>query len=76
MSRKPAIKEVLDTNKTDGLVLTLKENGNNAGTDISRELYSKLPLTEEEEKILYQIIDSIGSWSFRKLIKTKMKWQR
>lgn len=61
-----SIQEVLDANKTDDIVLSLKGN---SGTDIARELYNKLPLTEEEAKIIYQIIDNVDNWGFPKLIK-------
>jgi hypothetical protein len=64
-----AIQEVLDTHKTDDIVLSLKENVNNSGADIARELYNKLPLTEEEGRIIYQIIDSVGDWGMAKLWK-------
>ena len=64
-----AIQEVLDTNKTDDIVLSLKENIINSGTDIARELYNKLPLTEEEARIIYQIIDAVGNWGIPKLYK-------
>jgi hypothetical protein len=64
-----AIQEVLDTHKTDDIVLSLKESVNNSGTDIARELYSKLPLTDEEGRIIYQIIDSVGNWFEGKLWK-------
>jgi hypothetical protein len=64
-----SIKEVLDTNKTDHLVLTLKENVNNSGADIALELYRKLSMTEEEERILYQIIDALGNWGIAELYK-------
>jgi hypothetical protein len=64
-----AIQEVLDTHKTDDVVLSLKENTNNSSTDIARELYNKLPLTEEEARIIYQIIDAVGNWGIPKLYK-------
>ncbi len=64
-----AIQEVLDTHKTDDIVLNLKENVNNSGTDIAREFYNTLPLTEEEAKIIYQIIDAVGNWGIPKLYK-------
>jgi hypothetical protein len=63
------ILEVLDIHKTDGIVLSLKENVNNSSTDSARELYNKLPLTEEEGRIIYQIIDAVGNWGIPKLYK-------
>lgn len=64
-----AIQEVLESHQTDDIVLSLKENGNNSSADIARELYNKLPLTEEEGRIIYQIIDSVGEWGMAKLWK-------
>jgi hypothetical protein len=62
-----AIQEVLNTHKTDDIVLSLKKGVNNSGTDTARELYNKLPLAEEEGKIIYQIVDSVGNLNELKL---------
>ncbi len=66
-----AVQEVLESHKTDHIVLSLKENGNNSGADSARELYNKLPLTEEEGGIIYQIIDTVGNLGEFKLWKRK-----
>ncbi|HEX2580258.1 MAG TPA: hypothetical protein VHK67_07650 [Rhabdochlamydiaceae bacterium] len=61
------IEEILKGNKTDEIVLTLKEN--NGGKNMARELYNQLPLTDDESKIIYQIIDALGNWDILKLFK-------
>lgn len=61
------IEEILNGNRTDEIVLNLKEN--NAGKNMARELYNQLPLTDDEAKIIYQIIDALGNWDILKLFK-------
>ncbi|HEX4839897.1 MAG TPA: hypothetical protein VFU89_05600 [Rhabdochlamydiaceae bacterium] len=63
------IEELLNGNKTDEIVLNLKENIAIDGKDIAREMYNQLPLTDEEAKIIYQIVDALGSWNVLKLFK-------
>jgi len=61
------IQEVLNSHLTDSIVLSLKDKS--SSTDSARELYTKLPLTEEEAMIIYQIIDNVGNLGYGKLWK-------
>jgi|GEM_PF-1652202 len=66
---EPDIEELLNGNKTDEIVLNLKKNSTIDGKDIASEMYNQLPLTEEEAKIIYQIVDALDSWGYGKLLK-------
>jgi hypothetical protein len=57
--------KVLDTHKTDDLVLNIDDQISN-GID---PVYSKLLLTEDEGATIYKIIDALGNWGIPKLFK-------
>lgn len=65
---EPNIEELLNGNKTDEIVLNLKDIALD-GKDVARERYNQLPLTDEEAKIIYQIVDALDSWGYLRLLK-------
>ena len=61
-----SIEQALDRVKTDDLILNFNSHTSDTDT-VQVQSYQQLVMTENEAKIIYQIIDSLGNWGLGKL---------